>query len=90
MLASLARRCRLSNVLVNAAMTPNGLRFASAHTTPSKTDGEIKLSEILKKRFPSARLLNVKDTSCKYAVSFARQTVLRYTRPAWTTTITRY
>ena len=78
MLGSLARRFRLSTVLVNAT-TPNAWRFASAHTTPKKTDGEVNLSEILKKRFPAARLLDVKDTSCKYTASFVRQRVHRCT-----------
>lgn len=60
-MVSLINRFRLSSVLTNA------FRYSHANASSSKrTEGETKLSEILKKRFPDARVINVKDTSCKY------------------------
>lgn len=39
------------------------IRLASSS---AQTDGEKKLIDILKNRFTKAKLINVKDTSCKY------------------------
>lgn len=64
MISSLINRFRLSNMITNQT-TINIFRYASI-SSPSQTDGEKKLNDILKKRFSNARLINVKDTSCKY------------------------
>jgi hypothetical protein len=60
-MASLIHRFRLIN-----QTSINLLRYMSTNVSSSPTDGETKLNDILKKRFPTARLIDVKDTSCKY------------------------
>jgi hypothetical protein len=45
----------------------------SVNVSSSQTDGETKLNDILKKRFTNARLINVKDTSCKYRIYFKKK-----------------
>jgi len=77
MISSFINRCRLSNLLVNRN-TINIFRYANvnASSSSSRTDGEVKLNDILKKRFPNARLVDVKDTSCKYMIYFSKN----YTR----------
>lgn len=65
-MVSLFNRFRLSN-LITKQSSFNLFRYTSTNTSASsKTDGETKLSTILKQRFPNARLIDVKDTSCKY------------------------
>jgi hypothetical protein len=76
MISSFINRCRLSNLLANQN-TINIFRYANVNaSSSSRTDGEVKLNDILKKRFPNARLVDVKDTSCKYMIYFSKN----YTR----------
>ena len=62
MIGALIHRFRLSSVIGAQSLR----RYAS---TTSSTAGEKKLNEILKKRFPNARLVDVKDTSCNYRMN---------------------
>ncbi len=73
MISSFINRCRLSNLLANQN-TINIFRYANINASSSspRTDGEVKLNDILKKRFPNARLVDVKDTSCKYMIYFSK------------------
>ena len=68
MFLSTMNRVRLSNLLTSQK-TLNFLRYANVNTS-SQTEGEKKLSDVLKSRFANARLINVKDTSCKYPIDF--------------------
>jgi hypothetical protein len=68
MILSFVNRFRLSNFVTNQN-TINLFRYASVNTS-SPTDGEKQLNDILKKRFSNARLIDVKDTSCKYMIYF--------------------
>ena len=43
-----------------------GTNIRLASSSAAQTDGERKLTDILKNRFTQAKLVNVKDTSCKY------------------------
>ena len=61
MMMSLINRFRLVN-----QTSLNRIRLMSTNVSSSKTESETNLNEILKKRFPNARLIDVKDTSCKY------------------------
>lgn len=69
MLVRFLNRFRLSSLITNQTNL-NLFRFASSNAPPAQTDGEIQLNDILKKRFPQARLIIVKDTSCKYKFYF--------------------
>ena len=62
MMISLFNRFRLPST--------NVLRVATRFYASSSplTDGEKNLNELLKMRFPNARLINVKDTSCNYSI----------------------
>jgi len=68
MISSFINRFRLLNLITNKT-TINLFRYTSVKISSLQTDGEIKLNDILKKRFSKARLINVKDTSCKYKIS---------------------
>ncbi|CAF0762086.1 unnamed protein product [Adineta ricciae] len=61
-------RVRLSNLLTSQK-TLNFLRYANVNTS-SQTKDEKKLSDILKSRFPNARLVDVKDTSSGCGASY--------------------
>jgi hypothetical protein len=52
--------------MIHRFRLPNLIRFASMRAAASKSESETKLGEILKQRFPTARLIDVKDTSCNY------------------------
>ncbi len=67
MILSFINRFRLSNLITNQTSI-NIFRYMSINVSSSQTDGETKLNDILKKRFTNARLINVKDTSCKYRI----------------------
>jgi hypothetical protein len=70
MIGALMNRFRLSNLITNQN-TINLFRVVSVNaSSASQTDGETKLNDVLKKRFPNARLIDVKDTSCKYMTYF--------------------
>ncbi|CAF2865098.1 unnamed protein product [Rotaria sp. Silwood2] len=65
-------RFRLSNLIRNQN-TLNVFRYSSINTSSSsssKTEDESKLSDVLKKRFPNARLIDVKDTSAGCGASY--------------------
>lgn len=68
MIGAWIHRFRLSS-LVGLQSTRDLFRYASMNTTASSTTGEKKLNEILKKRFPNARMIDVKDTSCNYRMN---------------------
>ena len=73
-MASLIQRFRLSSALTNVFRYSHANASSSSSSSAAKrTDGETKLNEILKKRFPDARLIDVKDTSCKYRSPWANQ-----------------
>jgi hypothetical protein len=71
MIGAFINRFRLSNLITNQN-TINLFRYTRVNTSSSspaaQTDGETKLNDVLKKRFPNARLIDVKDTSCKYMI----------------------
>lgn len=69
MILSYMNRFRLSNLIANQNFI-NIFRYANINASSSRTEGETKLNDILKKRFPNARLVDVKDTSCKYMIYF--------------------
>ncbi|CAF1272075.1 unnamed protein product [Adineta steineri] len=72
MFLSFANRFRLSNLIANQNAI-NIFRYANVNapsSSSSQTDGETKLNEILKKRFPDARLVDVKDTSSGCGASY--------------------
>jgi len=66
-MVSLINRFRLLNLLTNQTSI-NLVRYMSTNVSSSQSDGETKLNDILKKRFPNARRIDVKDTSCKYKI----------------------
>ncbi|CAF0761863.1 unnamed protein product [Adineta ricciae] len=68
MFLSTMNRVRLSNLLTSQK-TLNFLRCANVNTQ-SQTEGEKKLSDVLKSRFANARLVNVKDTSSGCGASY--------------------
>ncbi|UJR26459.1 hypothetical protein I4U23_007789 [Adineta vaga] len=65
---SYMNRFRLSNLITNQK-TLNFLRYANVNTS-SQTDGERQINDVLKNRFPNARLVNVKDTSSGCGASY--------------------
>ncbi len=66
MIFSLINRFHLANLIANQT-NRNLFRYMSVQVS-SLTDGEKKLNDLLKTRFSKARLINVKDTSCKYKI----------------------
>lgn len=68
MIGAWIQRVRWSNV-IGLQSTRDLFRYASMTSSASTTAGEKKLNEILKKRFPNARLIDVKDTSCNYRMN---------------------
>ena len=74
MIGAFVNRVRPLFVLPRVQQSLAGIRWASS----GKTDGERQLSEILHQRFPKARRIDVKDTSCKSISSFYFRRVERY------------
>lgn len=68
MIVSLINRLRPWSILPRVNPSLAVFRLASS----GKTDGEQQLTTTLAKRFPRARLIDVKDTSCKSIWSFSR------------------
>lgn len=64
MIVNFLNRLQVSNLIRNQ-ISFNLFRYASQS---SKTEAEIKLNDVLKNRFPNARLVDVKDTSGKYII----------------------
>ncbi|CAF0789971.1 unnamed protein product [Rotaria sp. Silwood1] len=70
MIAAFLNRFRFSNLIRNQT-TLNLFRYSNINaSSSSKTEDEMKLNDILKKRFPNARLIDVKDTSAGCGASF--------------------
>lgn len=68
MIGSLVNRFRSINLLGYSSMR-HVFRWTSTNISSPQTDGEKKLNQILKTRFPNAKLIDVKDTSCNYRMN---------------------
>ena len=78
MISLIMNRFRPLNFITNSS-TKNLFRCTTVnYLSILKTAGETTLNNILKNRFPNARLIDVKDTSCKYIFYSMITNILSY------------